>query len=108
MTRKQWWDVGAGIALVVALLVGGTVWYRQQREARLQREMHSALGGVDGGAVARLIAEGARPATIGRNGTTVLMSAASADDLSLAQRALQAGVDVNAGTISGRQTALMA
>ena len=111
MTRKQRWEIGAAAALVVTLLTGavggGVSWYRQYHKVQLHREMLAALGAGDGTRVSRLIAQGANPAVIGPNGTTALMAAARTGDLSLARRVLSAGVDVDAGTVSGRQTALM-
>ena len=110
MTARRRWEIaaalGAGVLLLSAVLQGAH-WVGRVRREQHRREVLTAISEMNPRELARLVREVEDHAVIGRNGITALMVAAQAGDLPLARRALDAGVEVNAGTVSGRQTALM-
>jgi uncharacterized protein len=100
MNRKRIWEIGATIALLLALagVAAGFLYYQ-----RLNAELRKALSHQDGARVKALVERGANPNIRGAGGETVLMLAG---DAAFTRELIQRGVDVNARTING-ETALL-
>jgi ankyrin repeat protein len=113
VTRKRLWEIGAAVALLLAVgVVAAGFLYQWERQRRLDAELVALLTASQNisrserAQILSLIRQGASVHRRGEGGWTVLMEAAAANDLVLLREALARGADVNATGDAGG-TALM-
>ena len=104
MKRNRAWEIGAGAALLLALvLVAGAVIGRWLHQKHLDDQMTAAMRQLDAAAVRSLLARGAS-ANVTVDGETALMRAARGGGVEVARALIEGGADLKAKTGSGQTT----